>query len=152
MSTAMFIITSNNKTPQSLRSYSCLHLLWRWSNWWQLTQGGSEVRHQCSLCWNATVNQQSWEGPPSVWHHTERRLDLRKRKTFNEITKKNYFYHYRVVVYTHCQQTFQFKQLVKVHEALYDPFNKIKGMAWFWQYILQFSRVQTFQCTGQCTY
>ncbi len=32
------------------------------------------------------------------------------------------FYHYRIV-YTHCQQTFQFKQLVKVHVALYDPFH-----------------------------
>ncbi len=25
-------------------------------------------------------------------------------------------------MYTHCQHTFQFKQLVKVHVALYDPF------------------------------
>ncbi len=32
------------------------------------------------------------------------------------------FYHYRVVVYIHCQHTFKFKQLVKVHVALYDPF------------------------------
>ncbi len=32
------------------------------------------------------------------------------------------FYQYMVVVYTHCQHTFQFKQLVKVHVALYDPF------------------------------
>ncbi len=41
------------------------------------------------------------------------------------VVKKNtgfIFYHYRVVVYTHCQHTFQFKQLVKVHVALYDPF------------------------------
>ncbi len=30
------------------------------------------------------------------------------------------FYHYRVVVYTHCQHTFQFKQLD--HVALYDSF------------------------------
>ncbi len=29
----------------------------------QLTQGGSKVRHQSNLCWNATVNQLSWEGP-----------------------------------------------------------------------------------------
>ncbi len=52
-------------------------------------------------------------------------LDLRKGKAFNEITKKHWvdFYHYRVVVYTHCQHTFQFKQLVKVHVALHDPFN-----------------------------
>ncbi len=32
------------------------------------------------------------------------------------------FYHYRVVVYTRCQHTFQFKQLIKVHVALYDHF------------------------------
>ncbi len=25
-------------------------------------------------------------------------------------------------MYTHCQHTFQFKQLIKVHVALYDPF------------------------------
>ncbi len=35
------------------------------------------------------------------------------------------FYHYRVVVYTHCQHTFKFKQLVKV--ALYDPFKTFSG-------------------------
>ncbi len=35
------------------------------------------------------------------------------------------FYHYMVVVYTHCQHTFQLKQLVKVHVALYDPFKLI---------------------------
>ncbi len=34
------------------------------------------------------------------------------------------FYHYRVVMYTHCQHTFKFKQLVKVHAALYGPFKK----------------------------
>ncbi len=68
MTTAMFIITSNNKTPQSLRSHSCLHPLRRWNNWWQLTRDGSEVRHQCSLCWNAPVNQQSWFSAPVTWH------------------------------------------------------------------------------------
>ncbi len=56
MTTTVFIITSNDKTPQSLRSQSWIHLLGRWNNWWQFTQGGSEVRHQCSLCSNA-VNQ-----------------------------------------------------------------------------------------------
>ncbi len=29
------------------------------------------------------------------------------------------------IVYTHCQHTFQFKQLVKVHVALDDPFKQI---------------------------
>ncbi len=33
------------------------------------------------------------------------------------------FYHYRVVVYTHCKDTFQFKQHVKVNFASDDPFN-----------------------------
>ncbi len=35
------------------------------------------------------------------------------------------FYHYRVVVYTHCQHTFQFKLIVKVHVASYDPFKLV---------------------------
>ncbi len=37
------------------------------------------------------------------------------------------FYHYRVVVYTHCQHTFMFKQHVKVHFTSDDPF-KLKNM------------------------
>ncbi len=32
-------------------------------------------------------------------------------------------YYYSVVVYTHCQDTFQFKQHVKVNFAFDDPFN-----------------------------
>ncbi len=46
----MFIITSNNKTPQSLMSHSGLHLLWHRNNGGQLlqlTQGGSKVKRQC---------------------------------------------------------------------------------------------------------
>ncbi len=41
---------------------------------------------------------------------------------------KNYwvdFYHYKVVVYTHSQQTFMFKQLVKVNFATDDTFKRI---------------------------
>ncbi len=50
---------------------------------------------------------------------------MSKGKWFNE---KHWvdLYHYRVVVYTHCQHTFQFKQLVKVHVASNDPFNAIR--------------------------
>ncbi len=103
MTTTMFIITSINKT---------LNLLWVMLVY--ICSGGddsslmsrSEVRHQRSLCWNTAADQQS-----SVW------LDLRKIL----VDKKKHwvdFYHYRVVVYTH----FQFKQLVKVHVALYDPY------------------------------
>ncbi len=120
MTTAMFIITSNNKTPQSLRSHSCLHLLRRWNNWWQLTQGGSEVRHQCSLCWNATC-QSNYRGrglrlcdvtwtAGLIWERCKAFSCLKKKKHWVDL------YHYRVVVYT-----FQFKQLVKVHVALYNP-------------------------------
>jgi len=29
-----------------------------------------------------------------------------------------------MVVYRHCQHTFQYNQLVKVHVPIYDPFNK----------------------------
>ncbi len=120
MTTAMFIITSDNKTPQSLRRHSCLHLLWRWNNWWQLTRGGSEVRHQCSLCWNASVNQQSWEGPPSVWRHTAR---FEKGITILVDKKKNTGWIFIIIGYTHYQHRFQFKQLVKMQISLYDPFN-----------------------------
>ncbi len=35
------------------------------------------------------------------------------------------FYHYKVVVYTHCQHTLQFKLHVKVNFASNDPFNQI---------------------------
>ncbi len=57
--TALFIITSNYKTPQSLnRRHSCLLLLRSRHNGGQLTQliqGGSKVRR--------LVNQLSWERP-----------------------------------------------------------------------------------------
>ncbi len=44
---------------------------------------------------------------------------------FIEIKKSHWvdFYHYRVVVYTHCQHTFMFKQHAKVSFASDDPFN-----------------------------
>ncbi len=38
------------------------------------------------------------------------------------------FYHYMVGVYTHCQHTFQFKQIVNVHVAFIDPFKKDSGV------------------------
>ncbi len=93
--------------------YSCSSVK-TMANWWQLTQGGSKVK--CS------VNQQLGRGlglcditQAGIWEW----LDIWKGKLFNEINKN----HYRMVVYTHCQPTFQFKQLVKVHVASDDPFN-----------------------------
>ncbi len=77
-------------------------------DWWQLTQGGSVLKPKT----DATVNQQSWEGPvqnydilPRIWE----RLDMRKGFGFIGIKKKKHwveFYHYTVDVYTHCQDTF----------------------------------------------
>ncbi len=44
--------------------------------------------------------------------------------TLPKICEQVDFYHYRVVVCTHCQDTFQFKQHVKVNFASDDPFKK----------------------------
>ncbi len=61
---------------------------------------------------------------------------MRKGKLFIEKKKKIKknqhwvdLYHYKVVVYTHCQHTFQFKQLVKVHVASDEPFNSLCDLA-----------------------
>ncbi len=53
MTTAMFIITSNNKTPQST---SGVHLRGR-------NNGGLYCSLRADLCLNAIVSQQSWEEP-----------------------------------------------------------------------------------------
>ncbi len=47
------------------------------------------------------------------------RLDQDKKKHWVA------FYHYRVVVYTHCQNTFVFKHCVKINLASDVPFNGI---------------------------
>ncbi len=49
---------------------------------------------------------------------------IKKNKKNNTV-----FYHYKVVVYTHCQHTFQFKQLVKVHVASDEPCNSLCDLA-----------------------
>ncbi len=53
-------------------------------------------------------------------------------KILVDLKKKHWvdFYHYRVVVYTHCQHTFQFKQLVKAHVALDEPYIYICNRGW----------------------
>ncbi len=76
---------------------------------WGKTQVQSVLKHTC---------QSSYSGrglrPCDV---TQRSARFQKGV---KITKKHWvdLYHYRVAVYTHCQHTFQFKQLV--HVALYD--------------------------------
>ncbi len=123
--TAMFIITSNNKTPQSLRRRSCLRLLLCWNN------GRLMTAHSGRVCAKTPVsinNRGRSLGlcdvtPPRIWE----RLDLKKGILFIWIKKKHWvdFYHYKVVVYTHCQHTFQFKQHVKVNFASDDPFKVV---------------------------
>ncbi len=59
--TAMFIITDNNRTLQSLTRHSCLLLLRRLDS--SLRAG---LRYNTSVnqqSWEGPVNQQSWEGP-----------------------------------------------------------------------------------------
>ncbi len=122
----MFIITSNNKTPQSLRICSCLHLHRWWNNWWQLTQGGSEISAVCAETLLSINNHGRGLRPcdatwtdSSIWERVKILVDKKKKHWLD-------FYHYRVVVYTHCQHTFQFKQLVKVHVALHDSMSGAK--------------------------
>ncbi len=105
MMTAMFIITSNNKMPQSLNlRHSCLPLHRSWQcqsdclQLTQFTQGGSKVRRPCQSTIVGSVCTEL--------RHSDRNL-----------------YHYRMDVYTHFQHTFMFKQL-EVNFASDDPFNK----------------------------
>ncbi len=81
-------------------------------DWWQLTQGGSKVK-------------QSWEEPVCV---TSSEIDSIWERGLMRFTKKKKHwvdsYHYRVLVYTHFQHTFQFILLVKVHVASDDPFKQ----------------------------
>ncbi len=62
--------------------------------------------------------------PHLLRSHSCDRLDLRKGKLFDKKKKKHWvdISYYRVVVYRHCQHTFQFKLLVNLHVASDDPF------------------------------
>ncbi len=118
----MFIITSNNKTPQSLRSYSCLHLLRWWNKWWQLTQGGSEISAVCAETLLSINNHGRGLRPcdvtwtdSSIWERVKILVDKKSTEWIF------------IIIGWLCAHTantvqFQFKQLVKVHVALYDPF------------------------------
>ncbi len=85
----MFIITSNNKTPQStILGGAC-----------------AEPRHSTKNLWTAWFEK-------GVMIYGD------------FINTLGGFYHYRVVVYTHCQHAFMFKQLVKVKFASDDCFKR----------------------------
>ncbi len=132
------------QTPQSLRSHSCLHLLRRWNNWWQLSEQvwgktplQSVLKRYCQSNYRGSGLRPCDVTQTGIWSARFEKgvkilVDLKK----NTVD----FYHYRVVVYTHCQHTFQFKQLVKVHAALYDPFK------WFFSLYLWKIRLKKAHC------
>ncbi len=109
MTTAIFIITSNNKAPQSLNQR---HLVFpctgvdTMADSSQLTQGGgSKLRQSCQ----STIVG----GACTELRHSDRNL---RTAWFEKGDLKNHwvdFYHYRMDVYTHFQHTFMFKQHVK---------------------------------------
>ncbi len=72
--------------------------------------------------------QSTTMGGASV-HVTSHRQTARFEKGVKILVDKKkiplvYLYHYSVVVYTHCQHTFKFKQLEKVHVVHMTPLNK----------------------------
>ncbi len=111
--TAIFIITSKIKTPQSLNRRHLVFPAPESTQWWTAL---SSVR--AGLWWDGLVNQLSWEGPVQncvILTGISEQPDLRKGilKQGLKKTRCGFFYHYRMDVYTHFQHTFMFKQLVK---------------------------------------
>ncbi len=114
MTTAIFIIISNNKTPQSLNrrhlAFPCTRVD-TMADSSQLTQGGSKVRRSCQ----STIV----EAVCTELRHSDRNLRtawFEKGDFKTGIFKKKHwvdFYNYRMDVYTHFQHIFMFKQLEK---------------------------------------
>ncbi len=97
------------------------------ADWWQLTQGGSKVRHQSSLCWNATVNQTIVGGVCDITQRSSEIGSIWERG--NDLIRFFFLFTGWIFIitgwlWTHCKHTFKFKQLVKVHVATEDPFKK----------------------------
>ncbi len=141
----MFIITSNNKTPQSLRSHSTSSPVVKQlmtansGRVWGKTSVKSVLKYYCQSNYRGRGHCPCdvTRTDSSIW---ERDKDFSRKKHWVD------FYHYRVVVYTHCQHTFQLKQLVKVHVALYDPFKKPFNQL-FWS----MSKIGKMKCPKQHT-
>ncbi len=123
MTSTMFIITSNNKTPQSLRSHSCLHLLQCRNNGGLMTahSGGTMVKRYCQ----SNNRGRAWVCVTSHRQVSEIGLIWARGNNLTRLKYKHWvdFYHYRMVVYT-LPTHIQLKQLVKVHVASNDPFQK----------------------------
>ncbi len=86
----------------------------------QLTQGGSKVKHQRQ----STIVGAAFICVTSHRQKGENGLIWKSGYYFYGLNKNHWvdFYYYRVDVYTHCQHTFLFKQLIKVNLASDDPF------------------------------
>ncbi len=95
----------------------------------QFTQGRSKVKHQCQ----STIVGGAWVCVTSHVHQSENGL-IWERGYLLGLNKKHWvdFYHYRVVVYTRCQDTFQFKH-VKVNFAFYDLSKTLKNHINLWK-------------------
>ncbi len=107
MTTAMFI-TSNNKTPQSLRRQSCLHLLQCRNKGGLMTAHSGRVKGKTPMSIN---NRGSNLGLCDVMSHSQASqngLIWVRGYCFRAIKKKHCvnIYLYRVVVFTHCKHTF----------------------------------------------
>ncbi len=125
MTTAMFIITSNNKMPQSL---NLRHLVFSCTtfntllDWWQLTQGGSEVWWPCqstivgAACTEIYNSDRNFR---TAWFEKgDFKIGIKKEKHWLHL------YHYSLDVYTNFKHTFMLKQLVNFSSD--DPFNKAR--------------------------
>ncbi len=63
----------------------------------------------------------------SLLHPTTKHLNrLGYILVYSGVETMAYFYHYKVVVDTHCQDTFQFKQHVKVNFASNDTLQTLQ--------------------------
>ncbi len=122
MTTAMFIITSNNKTPQSLRRHSCLLLLQHRDN------GGLSTAHSGRVCAKMTVSLSNLgRGLGKATSHSQEsvnHLNWERAYYLWGLKKKHWvdFYRCRVDVYTYWQHTFMFKQHLKVNFTSDYPF------------------------------
>ncbi len=115
--TAIFIITSNNKTLQSL---NWRHLVFPCTgvdtmvDSFQLTQGGSKVR---GLVNKLSENYVILTGISEQPDFRDFKIGIKKKKHWVD------FYHYRMDVYTHLQHIFMFKQLEKLILHPMTPLN-----------------------------
>ncbi len=141
MTTALFIITSNNRTPQLLnRSYSCLHLLQRRNNGGLFTAHSGRVCDKTAVSVNKTCEWPVWaklrpfaKNLWMAWSEKVLIIDWDLKKHWVD------FYHYRVVVYTPPKHIYIQTTCKKVNFASNDPFKEsLKN--------LKFKAIRSLKC------